>query len=167
MTEQYRELTLFLLCTSFLSASSFSEVLPCAAGPKPILATPPQIPCPEAPKPLLAYPVATTNSIKLYWPTNQYRRGVEIARRVYTNNPNAWTTWTYLWGFANANANQASNYTDSTVSSGIHYEYRLGNLVTNWACNCLILDGKPTPLTGITNTSARELRFRCATSAET
>lgn len=101
------------------------------------LASPPEIPCSEAPKPLLAYPVATASAITFYWPTNQYRRGVEIARRNYTNNPNAWATWTYLWGATNAGMNSASNYTDSTVSSGIHYEYRLGNLVTNWPCDLI------------------------------
>lgn len=98
------------------------------------LLNPPTLPCNEAPKVLLAYPVTTSTNVTFYWLTNQYRQGIEVARRVYTNRPTYWATWTVLGGWTNASAAAASNYV-STISSGIHYEYRIGGLVTNWPCN--------------------------------
>jgi len=106
------------MCISFLSVAAFSQQLPCDIGPKTIR----------------AYSVADSNSICLVWPTNEYRLELRIARRVYTNRPSAWQDWVQVYAVANF-ANQASKYCDTNVTSGIHYEYRISALITNYVCN--------------------------------
>src|SRR5438128_1009473 len=109
MSKVSRKLTLFLMCTLFLSVTAFSQGLPCNVGPKTIR----------------AFSVATSNSICLVWPANAYRLQLHIDRRVYTNRPSAWQNWAEIYAVTDpVVAAQASEYCDFNVSSGIPYEYR-------------------------------------------
>src|SRR5437867_5675544 len=120
MTQLCKTLALFLMCTSFLSVTAFSQELPCAVGPKAIR----------------AYSVANSNSISLVWPTNYYRLELRVARRIYTNRPSAWQNWSEIYAVSNSTlAKEASEYCDTNVSSRIHYEYRISALITNYLCD--------------------------------
>jgi len=118
MTRLSKTLALFLICTLFLSVAALSQELPCEVGPRTIR----------------AYSVANTNSICLVWPTNQYRLELRVARRVYTNRPTAWQNWVGIYAVTTS-ANQASQYCDTNVSSGIHYEYQISSFITNYVCS--------------------------------
>jgi hypothetical protein len=61
---------------------------------------------------------------------------LHIARRIYTNRPSAWQNWAEIYAVTDpAVAAQASQYCDTNVSSGIHYEYRVSALITNYPCD--------------------------------
>lgn len=118
MSKHYITQVPLFICAFFLPVSAFSQELPCYIGPKTVR----------------AYSLANSNSICLIWPTNQYRLQLKIARRVYTNHPSQWQNWVDLYGVTNS-ASQASVYCDTNVSSGIHYEYRISALITNYVCD--------------------------------
>src|ERR1041385_282258 len=120
MSKICRKLTLFLIFTPFLSPTAFPQDLPCGAGPKPIR----------------AYSLANSNSICLLWPTNYYRQELHVFRRVYTNRPSQWQYYSEIYAITNpVLAQAASQYCDTNVSSGIHYEYQISALIATNACN--------------------------------
>lgn len=120
MNTQLKIKSLFFLCTSFLWIPAFAQELPCDVGPRTIR----------------AYSVANSNSICLVWPTNQYRLELRVARRVHTNRPSAWQTWTEIYSVTNpVLAMEASSFCDTNVTSGINYEYQISALITNYVCS--------------------------------
>lgn len=99
------------------------------------LATTQELPCAAGPRSVRAYSIATTNSIRLVWPTNYLRLELAVSRRAYTNNPAAWAVWEGLYANSNpATVRAAGNYTDTNVTSGVRYEYCVSTLVTNFDC---------------------------------
>lgn len=84
------------------------------------------------PKTIQGYAVTGVDQIELYWPTNQYRIEMQVARRVYTNDPKAWLTWTSLMTNTSAGVEAAGYYVDTNVTSGITYEYRLWQLTDEY-----------------------------------
>lgn len=120
MNKTCKKRAIFLMWTLFLSVMVFSQDLPCHVGPKTIR----------------AYSVANSNSVCLFWPANEYRLELRIARRIYTNRPSALQNWTEIHAVTDSVvAAQASEYCDMNVSSGIPYEYRISVLITNYDCN--------------------------------
>jgi hypothetical protein len=120
MKKEFRRIPLFLLGVLILSMNVFSQQLACDIGPRTVR----------------AYSLATSNSICLVWPENPYRLQVRISRRVYQNRPSAWQTWSDIYNNADpATAPQASEFCDTNVSSGIHYEYQIATLITNYVCS--------------------------------
>lgn len=89
--------------------------------------------CDYSPKTSRAFSVVDSDSIRIVWPTNQYRTIVEVSRRVYTNRPSQWANWTALWTNSTT-AEYAGSYDDTNITAGIHYEYKLASTVTNWVC---------------------------------
>src|SRR5439155_14200565 len=126
MRKIYQQLAPLLLFT-VLSVPVLSQELPCDVGPRTIR----------------AYSVADSNSICLIWPSNYYRQELRIDRRVYANRPSQWQNWSEIYAITNspAAAAQASQYCDTNVSSGIHYEYQISSLITNYVCNAYTTNG--------------------------
>lgn len=118
LSKYYIMFALFFMCALFLHVEAFSQDLPCDVGPKIIR----------------AYSLASSNSITIAWPANEYRQELHIARRIYTNRPSAWQNWTEIYSVSNS-ADQASEYSDTDVSGGIPYEYRVAALIRNYPCN--------------------------------
>lgn len=79
--------------------------------------------------------VTSSNSICIIWPTNYLRTQIWIDRRVYTNKPSAWASFSNIYSDTTATAKNASQYCDQTVSNAVHYEYRIGTAGTNWSCD--------------------------------
>lgn len=97
--------------------------------------TPPiQLACINDPKSSRGYPIASTNWIGIFWPTNAYRLVTMVSRREYTNNPIHWSTWSNIYSNA-TDQTMESGFIDTNISSGIHYEYWLYQLMTNWVCD--------------------------------
>jgi hypothetical protein len=92
-----------------------------------------ELPCAVGPKAIRAYSVANSDSICLMWPTNDLRQELRVSRRVYTNHPSAWQNWVEIYNVTNQ-VNEAGEYCDTNVSSGIHYEYKITALTKNWTC---------------------------------
>jgi hypothetical protein len=90
-------------------------------------------PCEELPRAIRAYSVSTTNSINLFWPDNTYRQVIRIDKRIYTNHPVAWQTWTNILSQTNA-VTGADSFNDTDVTSGVAYEYQISTLITNYTC---------------------------------
>lgn len=126
MSKIHSQLVLFLTSTLFLAVAAFSQELPCDVGPRTIR----------------AYSLASSNSICLVWATNYYRQTLRVSRRIYTNHPSAWQNWVELHAITNpALARGASEYCDTNVSSGIHYEYQISALITNYVCSQYTTNG--------------------------
>lgn len=92
-----------------------------------------ELDCYVDPRSIRAYSVANTNVIYLFWPTNDIRQALWVSRREYTNRPSAWNSWSSLYTNT-LTPTQQGQYIDTTVNSGIHYEYFVSSLVTNWVC---------------------------------
>lgn len=84
------------------------------------------------PKTIQGYSIAGPDQIELYWPTNQYRLEMQVARRGYTNDPYNWNTWTSLYTNTAAGVDAAGYYVDTNVTSGTVYEYRLWQLTDEY-----------------------------------
>lgn len=95
---------------------------------------PPALACITEPKAPRAYPIANTNWIAIVWPTNQYRLLSMLSRRAYTNNPIYWSSWVNVYSNASSPTAEAA-FVDTNITSGIHYEYALAQLMTNWMCD--------------------------------
>ncbi|MDO8649926.1 MAG: hypothetical protein Q7K33_01280, partial [Candidatus Berkelbacteria bacterium] len=95
---------------------------------------PPDLPCYVEPKTIRAYSVIDGNAIRLVWPANGYRQELHISRRIYSSHPSAWQNWTSLYDVTTG-ANQAGEYRDTNVTSGIHYEYQIRAFAPSWTCN--------------------------------
>ncbi len=93
--------------------------------------------CHSIPRQILGYStVSNSTAITLNWQTNQYRTELRIGRRLYTNNPAYWQTWTNFYTNLNATTVvQAGTYNDTNITVGLPYEYRISSLVTNWICD--------------------------------
>jgi hypothetical protein len=79
-----------------------------------------------------AYSTVASGAITIWWPTNTYRLSLNIAKRIYTNNPSAWTAFSSSL-FTTTNIS-AGSFTDTAVTNGIHYEYELSQVTsTNYA----------------------------------
>src|SRR5688500_5190588 len=121
MNKKYINGALFTLCVLFLSVQAFAQQ---------------QLPCDIGPRTIRAYSLASSNSICLIWPENFFRQELLINRRIYTNRPTAWQNWTRIYSDTNpATAKGASQFCDTNVSSGIHYEYEIQAVVTNYPCS--------------------------------
>ena len=94
------------------------------------------LPCAIGPKTIRAHSVIDGNAIRLVWPVNENRQELKISRRVYSNRANAWQNWVPISANTNALQEQAaSEYNDTSVSSGIHYEYEISAKVADWTCS--------------------------------
>lgn len=103
-----------------LSASAFAQ--------------PTNLPCDVASQLIVGYSTISSNSITLLWPGNANATARSVARRVYTNNPAFWTSWSNLYSSV-VSADQSGTYIDTNVSTGVHYEYEIGMLLTNVVCD--------------------------------
>jgi hypothetical protein len=102
----------------------------------PVVASAQDLPCDVGPRTIRAFSLISTNSISLVWPTNFYRQELRINRRVFTNRANVWRDWAEIYVDTNpATAKTASEYRDTNVASGIHYEYEIRSVITNYECN--------------------------------
>src|SRR5687767_1471922 len=121
MNKIYKKLSFCLIGAFFLLLTATAqEPHPCFIGPKTIR----------------AYSIADTNSICLVWPANGYRLDLRVARRVFSNRPKDWQNWTEIYAVPNPDAARvASQFCDTNVVSGIHYEYRLSAHITNYVCD--------------------------------
>src|SRR2546430_2472077 len=120
MSKMLKTLSLSLLCTFFLAVAAPAQDLPCDVGPRTIR----------------GFSLISSNSISLVWPTNFYRQELRINRRIFTNHPSAWQDWTQIFADTNpTTAKMASEYKDTNVTSGIHYEYEIQSMITNYECN--------------------------------
>lgn len=113
-------LPMFLICILPLCGAGYSQELPCDVGPRTIR----------------AFSLANSNSICLVWPRNEYRLEVRVARRAYSNQPGKWQNWVELHSITDpVLAAEPAEYCDTNVTSGIHYEYQISALITNYVCN--------------------------------
>jgi hypothetical protein len=94
-----------------------------------------ELPCEIGATTIRAYSVIHSNSICLVWPENSYREEIRISRRIYSSRSREWQNWTEIHSVTNPDdAKRASEYCDTTASSGIHYEYAIAARITNWVC---------------------------------
>lgn len=98
------------------------------------LAQPTNLPCDVATRIVGAYSLTTNNWITIVWPGNQYGTDRSVKRRVYTNAPAYWNTWSNLYQ-STVSADQPGSFVDTNANVGIHYEYEVGMLVTNIVCD--------------------------------
>ena len=120
MSRILKTLSLSLLCTLFLSVTASAQDLPCDVGPRTIR----------------AFPLISGNAISLVWPTNFYRQEIRINRRIFTNHPSAWQDWTQIYADTDpTTAKMASEYRDTNVTAGVHYEYEIQSAITNYDCS--------------------------------
>jgi hypothetical protein len=95
-----------------------------------------ELPCDVGPRTIRAYSVAESNSICLAWPENAHRQELRVSRRIYSHHPKEWANWVEIYAVTNpVPARDASGYCDTNVNSGVHYEYRISALITNYVCN--------------------------------
>jgi hypothetical protein len=100
----------------------------------------PGLPCWVGPRTIRAYPLISSGSVQLVWPGNTYRTELKIARRVFNSHPSIWANWTYLYTNNTSGVSGVTNnssYTDSTIANGVHYEYQISQLITNYICQDL------------------------------
>jgi hypothetical protein len=96
----------------------------------------PSLPCEIGTKTTRAVPIDDGSSIRLTWPKNDFRQELKISRRVYSPNPNSWGNWTQIHAVTDpTQARQASEFRDTNVVSGTHYEYQIAQLVSAWSCS--------------------------------
>lgn len=111
-----------------------TRTLPFDIGAYEYVEVPPaSLACITEPKASRAFPIANTNFIAIAWPTNQYRLLSMLSRRAYTNNPIYWSSWSSIYSNA-SNPTREASFVDSNVTAGVHYEYALAQLITNWVC---------------------------------
>jgi glucose/arabinose dehydrogenase len=97
----------------------------------------PSLPCKVGTKTIRAIPTISGNSIQISGPKNDFRQEYHISRRVYSNKPSSWTSWTEVFAMTIPSAaRQTIWYVDNNVVSGVHYEYEISSRITGtgWIC---------------------------------
>lgn len=98
----------------------------------------PGLVCWVGPRTIRAYPVVSSGQIQIVVPGNALRTGLWIDRRVFTNKPSAWQTWTNISAdITFPGVTNATTYTDAVIQNGVHYEYQIRQQVTNYVCSDL------------------------------
>lgn len=94
-----------------------------------------QLDCAVNTKALRAYATSYYDRTCLIWPTNEFRTKLAISRRMFTNLPSAWESWTPIYTNTDTSVTNAGYFFDIGTTNAVPYEYAVSSLSTNWVCS--------------------------------